>query len=33
MEPLPDTDYTLKLANIGAVAGNGNILIDLVVGV
>ena len=33
MELLPDTDYTLKLANIGAVAGNGNILIDLVVAV
>ena len=33
VELLPDTDYTLKLSNIGAVAGNGNILIDLVVAV
>lgn len=30
---LPDTDYTLKLRNLAAVAGNGNILIDLVVAV
>ena len=33
MELLPDTDYTLKLANIAATAGNGSVLIDLVVGV
>ena len=33
IELLKDTDYTLKLANIGTVAGNGNILMDLAVGV
>jgi len=33
MELLPDTDYTLKLDNIGTVSGNGNILIDLVVAI
>ena len=33
MDLLPDTDYTLKLTNLAAVSGNGNILIDLVVGI
>ena len=30
---MPNTDYTLKLLNLATVAGNGNILIDLVVGI
>lgn len=33
MDLLPDTDYTLKLTNLAAIAGNGNILVDLVVAI
>lgn len=33
MPLLSDTEYTLKLANLATVAGNGNILIDLAVGI
>ena len=34
IELIPDTEYTVKLTNLSAsVAGNGNILIDMVVGV
>lgn len=32
-ELLPNTDYILKLTNLATVAGNGNILIDLAVGI
>ena len=34
IELLPDTEYTLKLTNLStSVAGNGNILMDMVVGI
>lgn len=32
-ELLADTDYVLKLTNLGTVAGNGNILVDMAVGI
>ena len=32
-ELLADTDYILKLTNLATIAGNGNILMDLVVAV
>lgn len=33
IELSPDTDYILKLTNLAAVAGSGNILVDMVVGI